>query len=255
MAKHGDPIVEVDGVGHSYGAAVALRNVSVSFDGERTAILGPNGAGKTTLLRVISTALKPQHGEVRLFGESIRARRGQRPARSRLGYAAQAFTWPGRVTVQEFVAYFAWLRGIRRAHRRSAVDAALSRCDLHGISHKRLSALSGGMMRRVSIAQAIVHDPELLILDEPTAGLDPQQRLEIRNYVRSAADGRTVLVSTHLLEDAAHTCDRIVVVNHGACVFDGTANELAARAAPDLPGDTALERGFSAVLIGSEVTA
>lgn len=254
MAECDDPVVEVHGLSHSYGDCTALHDISLSFVNERTAILGPNGAGKTTLLRVMATALKPQRGEIRLFGESIRHRRGQRRARSRLGYVPQAFTWPGRVTAREFVTYFAWLRGLDHKSRSSAVAAALSRCDLEDVADKRLSELSSGMLRRVSIAQAIVHNPELLILDEPTTSLDPRQRLELRNYIRAIAGGKTVVVSTHLLEDAAHACERILILNRGAVVFDGTADELAAREAPGVPGDTALERGFSAVLLASEVS-
>jgi ABC-2 type transport system ATP-binding protein len=206
-------------------------------------LLGPNGAGKTTLMRVLATVARPDHGVVRLLGtDDLRAVRRQ------LGYLPQTFGFYPRFTAREFVEYFAWLKEVPPHRIPVAVDRALERVGLLDRADDRMKALSGGMQRRVGIAQAIVNDPRLLLLDEPTAGLDPEQRVDFRALLRELGVDTCVLVSTHLVEDVAMACERVSLVDGGRLVFTGTPERLAAAGGDDDVGDSAIERGYTAVL-------
>jgi ABC-type multidrug transport system ATPase subunit len=205
-------------------------------------LLGPNGAGKTTLIRALATVLRPAGGELSLLGGA-----GLREFRRRLGYLPQEFGFYRRFTVREFVEYMAWLKEMPKADVPGAVQRAIERVGLTGRADAKLKTLSGGMVRRVGIAQAIVNDPVVLLLDEPTAGLDPAQRMQFRELLRGLTD-TCVVVSTHLVEDVAAACTDVVLLDAGRVVFQGAASEMAAAGTENDPGDSPMERGYSALI-------
>jgi ABC-type multidrug transport system ATPase subunit len=215
-------------------------------------LLGPNGAGKTTLLRTLATLIKPTRGSVRLLGLDP-ADRGQRRAlRRRLGYLPQHLGYYPSYTVSEFVEYFALLKEVPNSKIKPAVSEAIERVGLPDQASTRLKTLSGGMLRRVGIAQAIVNEPELLLLDEPTVGLDPEQRVELRALLRELGKKNTVVVSTHLIEDMATACTDVALLDVGVVRFRGTPESLVAIGEDGAgPGDSPLERGYSSVLRAS----
>jgi ABC-2 type transport system ATP-binding protein len=168
---------------------------------------------------------------------------------SSVGYLPQEPTFPPRATCQQFLRYVAWLQKVGRGRRDEAVTRALSAVDLLGRQDQRIGTLSGGMRRRLGIAHALVHDPELVLLDEPTVGLDPRQRIALRDTIARVSEDRIVIVSTHLVEDVRGLADRVVVLNGGAIVFDGGIGALEGRSDPTAPGDSDLERSI-AMLVG-----
>ncbi|MFI8230850.1 ABC transporter ATP-binding protein [Streptomyces sp. NPDC085900] len=217
-------------------------------------LLGPNGAGKTTLIRALATVLRPAGGTLELLGESIRGIGEHRALRRRIGYLPQEFGYYKRFTVREFVEYMAWLKEVPKADIPAAVQRAVERVGLADRADDRMKSLSGGMVRRVGIAQAIVNDPSVLLLDEPTVGLDPSQRLRFRQLLQELGQDTCVVVSTHLVEDVAVACTDVVLFAEGRLVFQGTPNELAAAGSPEYMGDSPLERGYSALLQGPQGT-
>lgn len=221
-------------------------------------LLGPNGAGKTTLVRTLATVLAPTEGQVQLLGLDVRREQQRREVRRRLGYLPQDFGTYPRFTVREFVAYFAWLKEVPSARTPAAVDLALERVGLSDRAGERMRTLSGGMVRRAGLAQALVNEPELLLLDEPTAGLDPEQRVVFRRLIRELAVDTTVLLSTHLVEDVASACDRVTVMDSGRVALHATPAELASlgraddhaaqEAAEGAAGISPIERGYTVAL-------
>ncbi|MEU8264339.1 ATP-binding cassette domain-containing protein [Micromonospora sp. NPDC048999] len=212
-------------------------------------LLGPNGAGKTSLLRMMATVLPPSSGRIRLLGRDPGDYGQRKQIRRRLGYLPQNLGYYPRFTVVEFVEYFALLKEMPPARVHHAVAATVERVGLGDKAKAKLRTLSGGMLRRVGIAQAIVNEPELLLLDEPTAGLDPEQRVTFRALLRDLGQHATVIVSTHLVEDVGAACSQVGLMNRGKLVFQGTPGELTARAeGTSAAGDSPLERGYSAML-------
>lgn len=210
-------------------------------------LLGPNGAGKTTLLDILSTLRRPVAGGLSLLGHNA-LRRDELPAiRALTGYLPQSFGYMANFTVREFVAYGAWLKRLPGRDIPGATDAALGEVGLLDRANDRMGRLSGGMLRRAGIAAALVHRPPVLLLDEPTVGLDPQQRIDFRALLLRLGAHSTVLLSTHLVEDIATTCGYVFVLNEGAVVFRGTPDELRQRAQPHSVGDSDLERGYSSL--------
>lgn len=220
------------GVSKRYGGTQALGNVDLSFSRGITGLLGPNGAGKTTLLRILVTALGADTGEVTVLGQDLTSARGRLAVRRRLGYAPQETGFPRGFTVFGFVDYMAILkewsgRETRHVEVRRVVDAV----GLGGVASKRLRALSGGQRRRVVLAQSLLGRPDLLVLDEPTAGLDPEQRARLRDTLGQAGQTSTVVISTHQTEDVAALCERVVVLHTGEVRFDGLVRDLVGSAA------------------------
>ncbi|MFF5142887.1 ABC transporter ATP-binding protein [Streptomyces sp. NPDC013157] len=211
-------------------------------------LLGPNGAGKSTLIRALATVLRPAQGTLELLGESAGGRGEHRALRRRIGYLPQEFGYYKRFTVREFVEYMAWLKEVPGKDIPAAVQRAVERVGLADRADDRMKTLSGGMVRRVGIAQAIVNDPSILLLDEPTVGLDPAQRLRFRQLLQELGTDTCVVVSTHLVEDVAAACTDVVLFAGGRLVFQGTPDELAAAGGPEYVGDSPLERGYSALL-------
>lgn len=174
-----------------------------------------------------------------------------RALRRQIGYLPQDFGYYKRFTVREFVEYMAWLKEVPKADIPGAVQRAVERVGLADRADHRMKTLSGGMVRRAGIAQAIVNSPAVLLLDEPTAGLDPAQRLRFRELLQDLGRDTCVVVSTHLVEDVAAACSDVVLFADGRLVFQGTPDELGAAGSPDHPGDSPLERGYSALLRNS----
>ncbi|MCK8677130.1 MULTISPECIES: ATP-binding cassette domain-containing protein [Streptomyces] len=245
------PTANVEGATVRYKTVVALDGVHADFHPGTTALLGPNGAGKTTLLSLLSTARQPDQGAVSLLGAPVRGRANVRRVRERIGVLPQSFGYYPRYTVREFVEYAAWLRRVPSTERAGRVREALGLVELERYADRRMGALSGGMLRRAGIAQAVVNRPALVLLDEPTVGLDPAQRIGFRTLIRALGERSAVVMSTHLAEDVAQVCDHIHVLLEGRMRFTGSAAELCAEAdghdGTTLDG-SAVEAGYLAVV-------
>src|SRR5712692_8602238 len=211
--------VEITGLTRRFGRTQAVAGVTLETGPGVFGLLGPNGAGKTTLLRMMATVIPPTSGWVRLLGRDPRAYGPRREVRRRLGYLPQNLGYYPGFTVVEFVEYFALLKEMPAARVPAAVATAVERVGLGGKAQARLRTLSGGMLRRAGIAQAIVNEPELLLLDEPTAGLDPEQRVAFRELMRDFGQRSTVIVSTHLVEDVGAACSQVALMDDGKIVF------------------------------------
>jgi ABC-2 type transport system ATP-binding protein len=217
------------GLSKSFGSTVALRDVHVDLGPGVTGLLGPNGAGKTTLLRVAATVMAPDHGELRVLGLDPGSADDRLAIRRRLGYLPQEPGFHRHFTAFEFVDYVAILKEYTdRRTRHDEVRRVLTLVGLDRVLHKRIRALSGGMRRRVAIAQALLGAPDLLLLDEPTAGLDPEQRLRFRELLGDHGSRSAVVLSTHQTDDVAALCQRVIVLLGGQVWFDGTPAKLAA---------------------------
>ncbi|MFE0455398.1 ABC transporter ATP-binding protein [Streptomyces sp. NPDC058914] len=223
--------VTATGLSLRYGGTHALDGVSLRLTRGVTGLLGPNGAGKTTLLRVLATAVPPDRGEFTVLDHDPGTPAGRLALRRTLGYLPQTPGFHPDFTAFEFVDYVAILKELTdRGARHREVRRVLEAVNLSGVRGKRLKRLSGGMRQRVALAAALVGDPGFLVLDEPTVGLDPEQRMRFRELVAEAGEGRTVLLSTHQTEDVAMLCHRVVVLARGRVRFEGTPAELTARA-------------------------
>lgn len=207
----------------------ALEDISFHVDGGVYGLLGHNGAGKTTLMKALVTILQPSAGTVRICGYDT-VKQGDQ-VRSRIGYLPQELAMYPSLSVFDFVSYMAQLKGVRQK-RSSAVNAALEMVEMLEFSKRKIGQLSGGMKRRVGIAQALVGDPEILIVDEPTAGLDPEERVRFRGVLsRFARGGKTVLLSTHIVEDIFQICGELAVLRNGRLFYAGPSAGLMERVA------------------------
>ncbi|MEU6389655.1 ABC transporter ATP-binding protein [Streptomyces sp. NPDC046939] len=240
--------VHADGLRVRAGRHLAVDGLDLTLRPGVHGVLGPNGAGKTTLMRALATVVEPAGGTLTLLGARVDGRADLRPVRRRLGYLPQQFGFYPRFTVREFVTYMAWLKEMPRAATPDAVQRVIDRVGLTDKADAKMKTLSGGMVRRAGIAQAVVNDPELLLLDEPTVGLDPEQRLDFRDLLRELGGDSCVLVSTHLVEDVVAACTDVLLMNEGRLVFQGTPDDLIARGGDRDAGDSPAERGYSALL-------
>jgi ABC-2 type transport system ATP-binding protein len=222
------PTVRVRDLGITFGRTRALDGVTLDLVPGVTGLLGPNGAGKTTLLRVLATVSAPDSGSVQALGLDPGRTDQRLDLRGRLGYMPQEPGFHARFTAFEFVDYVAILKELhQRRARHQEVRRVLELVGLGAVRGKQIKALSGGMRRRVALAQALLGDPDLLVLDEPTAGLDPEQRLRFRELVSRLGEGRTVLLSTHQTEDVVALAQQVLVLHLGRLRFAGTPLELA----------------------------
>ncbi|MFF9816739.1 ABC transporter ATP-binding protein [Streptomyces sp. NPDC014006] len=224
--------VSASGLALRYGGTRALDDVSLRLAPGVTGLLGPNGAGKTTLLRVLATAVPADRGSFTALGHDPATAAGRQKLRRELGYLPQNPGFHPDFTAFEFVDYVAILKELTdRAARHREVRRVLDAVDLSDVRGRRMKRLSGGMRQRVALAAALVGDPGFLVLDEPTVGLDPEQRMRFRELIAQAGEGRTVLLSTHQTEDVAMLCHRVIVLAGGRVRFEGSPTELTARAA------------------------
>jgi len=243
-------VVRGVGVSYRYGRKRVLENLEIAFGTGISGLVGPNGAGKSTLLNLTATLTKPGSGSLEVLGYSTSDSAPLREIRRRIGFLPQDFGYQPAFTVREAIEYAAWLKKAPAAKLSELTTAAIDAVDLGEQRNTKLKALSGGMLRRAGIAQAIVHRPQLVILDEPTIGLDPQQRIGLRKLLRDIARDASVIVSTHLIEDVGAICDDVVVFARGHVAFQDSPTALEQAGGDDDIGDTALERGYSAVLAG-----
>ncbi|MEV2278223.1 ATP-binding cassette domain-containing protein [Nocardiopsis sp. NPDC049922] len=228
-----------------------LNGLSWTVEPGVTGLIGPNGSGKTTLLSLMATLLPVRAGRLLLGEHDLSTAAGRSGARWALGFVPQRFSLAGELTVADTVAYAAWAQGVGRRGCGAAARRALDLVDLTDLAGHRTRTLSCGQRRRVGIAAALAHDPRILVLDEPTAGLDPGQRLRVREAVARLGRDRTVLVATHLIEDVAHVCSRVGVLAGGRIEFDGTfarLEEMIADGSGGSPHGSGFERAYDRLI-------
>lgn len=219
----------------TYGAGPravhALNGVDLSIQSGMFGLLGPNGAGKTTLMRILAGIVNPTSGSVRVGSQDLATEAGKHAVKTTLGYLPQELGMYPELTARQFVDYMAILKGIDDATlRKRRVGEVLETVALGPVADRKIKGFSGGMKRRVGIAQAIVNDPKLLIVDEPTAGLDPEERIRFRNLLVNLAADRVVILSTHIVEDIGQTCRDVAVLAKGQVLFRGSPAELTSSA-------------------------
>lgn len=222
-------MIQVENLTKHYGQHIALD--SISFDAqpdEIVGLLGPNGAGKTTTMRILTGFMPPTSGSVTISGYDVLE--DSLAVRKRVGYMPEQVPIYPEMTVRGYITYWAKLRGLRRPKAR--VDAVLKQFDLSDRAHDLTRSLSKGLRQRLGLAQATVHDPEVIILDEPTIGIDPRQVIEVRDFVRSLRDKHTVLFSSHILSEVEQVCDRVVILNQGKVIASGTTALLSQQITP-----------------------
>jgi ABC-2 type transport system ATP-binding protein len=225
-------LISLRGVGRSFGATQALADIDLDLRAGVIGLLGPNGAGKTTLLRLLATALPPSRGKVRVLGRDVEVLAERTEIRRRLGYLPQEVGFPRGFTAFAFVDYIALLKEwADPAARHAEVRRVLDQVGLSDAATKRIRAMSGGQRRRVALAQALLGSPPVLILDEPTTGVDPEQRVTLRTVLAELARTSIVVLSTHQTDDVAALCERVVVLDRGRVRYDGAVTELVDRAA------------------------
>ena len=218
-------MIDVDGVTKRFGRITAVDDLSFRVDrGEVVGFLGPNGAGKTTTMRLLTGTLEPDEGQVAFDSRPIAE--GLREAKRRVGYLPEANPLYDEMLVCDYLEFAAELRGLRGREARRAVGEAASETNLDDVFFRPVGELSKGYRQRVGLASAILHQPEILILDEPTEGLDPNQRVEIRRLVSELGRERTVILSTHVMQEAEATCSRLIIVSRGRLVADGSVGDL-----------------------------
>lgn len=215
--------IEMKQLSKNFGKKQALSNVNLTIKQGMFGLLGPNGAGKTTLMKVLTTLLKKSSGEVTVCGVPIE---NSRQVRSMIGYLPQDFFMYSNMSAYEALDYLAVLSGMEKKERRKKVPETLEKVNLEHQQKVKVKAMSGGMRRRLGIAQAIIHDPKVIVVDEPTAGLDPEERVRFRNLLCEIARDRIVILSTHIVGDIEATCGDIAVLNEGKILFRGTVSEL-----------------------------
>ena len=221
-------LVQVDAIARTFGTTQAVKDVSfVIRKGEVLGFLGPNGAGKSTTMQIVTGNLAPSSGRVRVLGHDLR----DEPvaAKRALGYLPEYPPLYRELTVDEYLDYCAQLHRIPRRQRRAVRDAAKAKCSLSEVGHRLIGNLSKGYQQRVGLAQAILHDPQVIILDEPTVGLDPIQIREIRELIRALGREHAIILSTHILSEVQATCDRVQIINKGQLVLNDTIENLAHR--------------------------
>jgi ABC-2 type transport system ATP-binding protein len=210
-----------------HGGIHALNDVDLTIPGGMFGLLGPNGAGKTTLMRILAGILRPTSGQLTIGDFDGNTERGRTAIKRVLGYLPQDLGVYPDLSAREFLDYIGILKGMDdRKVRQSRVNKLLEVVSLTNVANRKLKTFSGGMKRRIGIAQALLNDPKLLIVDEPTAGLDPEERIHFRNLLSELAGNRTVLLSTHIVEDIAQTCQNLTIMNDGYVIFQGTTADL-----------------------------
>jgi len=220
-------MIEADHLSKTYGSTAAIEDVTFSVEsGEILGFLGPNGAGKTTTMRILTGYLPASQGTARIAGFDIHD--DSMAVRQRIGYLPETPPLYTDMTVEGFLWFVARLKGVAAGDRPTRVTAAIQRCNLEEKRHVLIRKLSKGFRQRVGIAQALVHDPPVIILDEPTVGLDPRQIIDVRNLIKSLAGDHTIILSTHILPEVSMTCNRVAIINRGRVVATNTPDQLVA---------------------------
>lgn len=223
-----DTLIEVESLDKRFGALHAVRGISFNVRrGEVLGFLGPNGAGKSTTMKMITGFLEPTAGTVRVAGFDVLTNPIQ--VKERIGYLPEGAPCYGEMTVTSFLEFVADIRGLRGEQRQRRIRDVVSKIHIDGVLHQTIETLSKGYKRRVGMAQALLHDPEILIMDEPTDGLDPNQKHEVRTLITQMAAEKAIIISTHILEEVDAVCSRAIIIASGQLLFDGTPVELQAR--------------------------
>lgn len=218
-------MIEVHNLTKQFGTKTVVDNLSFSVNrGEVLGFLGPNGAGKSTTMRMVTGFLTPNRGDVTICGISMIDHPKQ--AKSKIGYLPESAPLYDDMTVRDFLKFCASMRALHGKANKSAVDQSIETCFLQNVAHQSISTLSKGYRHRTCLAQALLHDPEVLILDEPTDGLDPNQKHEVRELIARLGQTKAILFSTHILEEVDAACTRAVIIDQGRIVADGTPAEL-----------------------------
>ncbi len=218
-------MIEVQNLSKSYGDYTAVSDVSfTATKGQIVGFLGPNGAGKTTTIRMLATYLPPSSGTARVAGYDVVTQSDK--VRQRIGYLPENPPLYSEMTVLEYLRFIAEIKAVPRASVASRIEQVMERCFITDVRNKLCQHLSRGYRQRVGLAQAIIHDPEVIILDEPTSGLDPKQIIEIRQLIRSLGQDHTVLLSTHILPEVSMVCNKVVIVSRGRVVIESLMNQL-----------------------------
>ena len=221
-------MIEVDQLSKNFGSKKAVDGISFKVQkGEVLGFLGPNGAGKSTTMRMITGFFAPTSGSVRLDGISITDQPKQ--AKKKFGYLPESAPLYTDMTVSAFLRFAAEMRGLRGGSRNKAVEQAIETCFLQKVRNQSIDTLSKGYRHRTCLAQSLIHDPEILILDEPTDGLDPNQKHEVRDLIKRMGETKAIIFSTHILEEVEAACSRAIIIDQGKVVADGTPDELRAR--------------------------
>lgn len=215
--------IEIKNVNKFYGRKHALKDISLTIPQGMFGLLGRNGAGKTTLMKTLAGLHQKKDGSITVCGIPIE---NTKEIRSMTGYLPQEFSMYPNMTVYEALDYLGTLSGMTKSDQKTRIDMLLKKVNLTEHQHKKIKALSGGMKRRLGIAQALLHDPKVLIVDEPTAGLDPEERIRFRNLLTDAAEERIVILSTHIVGDIEASCEDIAIMNDGRILWQGTVSGL-----------------------------
>ena len=218
-------MIEVENLSKRYADFAAVKGLSFRIDaGEVVGLLGPNGAGKTTTMRMLTTILAPSAGTARIDGFDIAKQAAE--VRARIGYLPEIPPLYPELRVREYLTFVGKIRGVKPKALRARVDEMIAQCALTTVASKLCSQLSRGFRQRVGLAQALIHNPPVIILDEPTSGLDPAQIIEIRNVIAGLRGNHTVVLSTHILPEVSQTCSRVVIIANGQIVVQGKLEEL-----------------------------
>jgi len=221
-------MIEIEGLTKRFGAVAAVSDLSLKVSkGEVLGFLGPNGAGKSTTMKMVTGYLAPDAGTVRVCGHDVET--DTVAAQAMIGYLPEGAPAYGDMTARQFLSFIAEVRGFRGAEAKARVATAVEKTELAPVLDQSIETLSKGFRRRVGLAQAILHDPPVLIMDEPTDGLDPNQKHAVRTLIRAMAAQKAIIVSTHLLEEVEAICTRAIIIDRGVIVADGTPGELLAR--------------------------
>lgn len=217
--------IKVENLTKFYGPQAAVNNISFEINkGEIVGFLGPNGAGKSTTMKMITTYLTPNDGKILV--EGLDTETDSLNVRKKIGYLPETNALYLDMNVVDYLIYAAKLEGVEKSKVKSSVNKMIELCGLQDVKHKDIGQLSKGYKQRVGLAQAMVHEPDVLILDEPTSGLDPNQIIEIRKLIKSLGKHKTLILSTHILQEVQATCDRVLIINKGQIVADGTPDQL-----------------------------
>lgn len=221
-------MIQVDKLSKRFGPLLAVDNVSFSVErGEVLGFLGPNGAGKSTTMKMITGFMSPSSGTVTVLGHDVQ--HNPLAVKKTIGYLPEGAPLYSDMTAEAFLHFIAEIRGFRGMEKLKRVEAAVASTCIESVMHKTIETLSKGFKRRVGLAQAILHDPEVLIMDEPTDGLDPNQKHEVRLLIKEMAKNKAIIVSTHILEEVEAVCTRAIIIAQGKLVFDGSPAELLAK--------------------------
>ena len=238
--------IQLNNIVVDYGKAFrAIDGISLTLEQGMTGLIGPNGAGKTTLMKTLATLIAPASGEILLNGLAITGKNRERLSNI-IGYLPQTPGFYKELTVRESLDYYGMLQKLNKAERAGRTERLLNITHLEEHRDKKIRQLSGGMKRRLGLAQAMIHDPQILIVDEPTVGLDPEERIHIRMLLSTLASDRIILLSTHVVEDIASSCSKVIILESGHAAFEGMTTEIIRRAEGHVFARTAYDEGEAA---------